>query len=117
MSKSLTSVTIDTNILEEARRMRVNISEAAENGIATATGQSKKFKGKADESESKYATVDMVLNDKEKSELIASMSDKEKQTRRATGWQRFIRHHTGHKLTTGEIIAYSERLKTQGRKA
>jgi len=42
MPKSLTSVTIDTEILEEARKRAINISEAAERGIAEASGQSRK---------------------------------------------------------------------------
>jgi len=42
MPKSAVTVTIETDIIEEARRKAINISEAAEAGIAQFSGQSRK---------------------------------------------------------------------------
>lgn len=46
MPKSAVTVTIETEIIEEARRKAINISEAAERGIAEASGQSRKTEHK-----------------------------------------------------------------------
>ena len=100
MAKTHTTITLDPDVQREAVERRINISEAAEQGIRRAIGM--------DEIEEKKETLSPKMK-----EALEMMTDSEKEkafecvgrdTKFARGWKRRIKIATGINVSEEEII-------------
>jgi post-segregation antitoxin (ccd killing protein) len=105
--KTLVSVTIDTVIMEEARRKRINISEACEMGIAKQLNMAVPGRPAKQTIEDKAADALEAIP-----ELKAMFLDAlDKDIIFAKGWRTRIMNGTGLELTNAQVMGLYHRLK------
>ena len=111
MSKSTISVTIETTLLEKARELKINISAAAESGIAKRVKEplpEYKKQVKQDRLES----IISLLSPETKAELAEGLS---KGGLFAKAWKKgYVKRLTGFNISTEEALELGRRLKWMG---
>jgi len=113
MTKSNITVSVETEIVEESRKKGINISEAAEAGIANAVGMGGVMESRdRAEREDKFREVFDSLTKQEKVGIINALNP-DNGNKYVEGWIKIIKLKTGKKFTTLEIKDLYDYVKEQ----